>query len=112
MYFEHWHYSMEFMRHQMMAAIAYVALKLNFMKKYSLFFLLLLLAASCRTASASAEKPLGKAYLTGNNEPAVSSAGSRQPAVGDKAPECPVYYTGKKEPAGSTGVVSFPDEQR
>jgi hypothetical protein len=74
-------------------------------KVFFLFLGLLLLAMSCATVSVSTEKPLETVYITGNNEPAASSASSLQPAGSSDAPECPVYYTGREEPAASSGVV-------
>ena len=56
-------------------------------------------ASSVGSVGARHDLPEPSVYYTGNNEPAASSVGSGQLAVGSNAPESPVYYTGNNEPA-------------
>jgi hypothetical protein len=65
--------------------------KLNFMKKILLFLCLALLATSCAT-----QKPTN---LTSDLSPRARRA------------VFPVYYNGNDEPAATSGVVSYSDEQ-
>jgi hypothetical protein len=83
------------------------------MKKiFFLFAMIAGIATSCATSTESSKQSQSAVeppvYYTGNNEPAASSVGSSQAAVGSlqsqsavEQPECPTYYTGNDEPAAS-----------